>query len=240
MNDTGAHPDYLPTGFSKKEKDVLVENGLLDAYISKVPDYSPTDLTTDSFKLYTKSYAPWTCSSLYPTTDVTTQAQKIDHISQDSASTFIITIVQMIQFIIMFFVLQSLKQKGNTSGLKKASFASIFISCALYVMITYYFFSIFSQIVKINKSQIQYYIDNGCSSTIVLYSFQHILNNITSMSVYSLLGGLLTSILLIVDIVASLDSFGVLKKFRKGHNEDFEQNSHAPLIHDDHHGERIN
>ena len=74
MNNTGVHPDYIATGFSLVEKDVISENGLLDDYISRVPDYAPTDLTTERFNLYTKSYAPWTCNALYPTTAVATQA----------------------------------------------------------------------------------------------------------------------------------------------------------------------
>ncbi len=75
MNNTGAHPGYKPTNFSEKELEVLYENGVLDRLIAKVPDYSPTDLASDSYKLYTKSYAPWTCNALYPTTDVATQSE---------------------------------------------------------------------------------------------------------------------------------------------------------------------
>jgi len=93
MNDTGAHPDFQATGFSEQELQVVSENGLLSDIIRKVPDYSPSDLSTQTYKLYTKSYAPWTCNTLYPTTSVATQAEEIDHVSKDSSATFIITLV---------------------------------------------------------------------------------------------------------------------------------------------------
>jgi hypothetical protein len=68
MNNTGAHPDYKYTGFSELELEVLVQNNLLNDLIMHIPDYSVYDFTHDYYKLYTKSYAPWTCNTLYPTT----------------------------------------------------------------------------------------------------------------------------------------------------------------------------
>jgi hypothetical protein len=125
----------------------------------------------------------------------------------------------MVQFFIMCLVMHS--YKTHQERLRNASIVSIILSTVLYFVITYYFFSIYSQIVKINKAELQYYIDNDCSSTIVLYSIQQVLDKISNMSVYALLGGLLTTILLVGEILATLDSFGFIKKCRKGHNEDF-------------------
>lgn len=95
MNGEVTHPGYLPTGFTESEINVISENNLLAEIISHVPDYSPSDLSTQNYSIYYKPYASWssTCQSSYPTTVVATQAKALDAITQDSTGTFVITII---------------------------------------------------------------------------------------------------------------------------------------------------
>lgn len=63
------------------------------------------------------------------------------------------------------------------------------------------------------------------------YSYSQIVGKISSLSTYALMGGLITTILLIIDILATLDSLHVLDKLLGRHYEDdFENSSTTPLV----------
>lgn len=128
----------------------------------------------------------------------------------------------------MFFVLKNYHDKDDQKSLFTASMFSIVISALLYIFITFLFFRIYSAVNAINKASLEFYVNNSCSNAILNYSYEQVLSKISNMSTYSLLGGLLTVVLLLLDVVATLDSLKIFHRLRHGSNS--EDNYEEPFI----------
>ena len=112
-NYTSFHPDYLETGFSESEYDILNANGLLNSVLSKSPENVFYQLQRNQYRIYEKPYAMWTpyCQENIRTTqDVASDIAKQHEINKHIKTLFFGACGWLGAFIVLLLVLHNRKE----------------------------------------------------------------------------------------------------------------------------------